>query len=55
MVFGEIAAGAAGAALNQMQLNQERKRALKGRTPEQQAVVKYFLGSGGGCGGVVDR
>jgi len=40
---------AAGAAMNQLQLNNERKRALKGRNPEQQSVIKYFLGSGGGC------
>ena len=40
---------ALGAAMNQAQLNQERQRRLKGRTPEQQAVIKYFLGSGGGC------
>lgn len=46
MGLAEIAAGAA---LNQMQLNQQRKNALKGRTPEQQSVIKYFLGSGGGC------
>ena len=46
MGLGEMAAGAA---MNQLQLNNERKRALKGRNPEQQSVIKYFLGSGGGC------
>jgi len=40
---------AVGAAINQAQLNKERKRRLKGRTPEQQSVIKYFIGSGGGC------
>lgn len=44
-----LAEMAAGAAMNQVQLNNERKRLLKGRSPEQQSVIKYFLGSGGGC------
>lgn len=29
--------------------SEELKRLLKGRTPEQQSVIKYFKGSGGGC------
>jgi hypothetical protein len=40
---------AAGAAMNRLQLNNERKRLLQGRNPGQQSVIKYFLGSGGGC------
>jgi len=35
--------------LNQLQKSGEFKKLLKGRTPEQQSVIKYFLGSGGGC------
>jgi hypothetical protein len=41
--------GLADAAMNQVQLKKERDRVLKGRNPEQQSVIKYFLGSGGGC------
>jgi hypothetical protein len=52
---------AAGAVMNQLQLNNDRKRRLQGRNPGQQSVIKYFLGSGGGClsmfssGGLTDE
>jgi hypothetical protein len=56
-----LAGMAAGAAMNQLQLNNERKRLLQGRNPAQQSVIKYFLGTGGGClsmfssGGLTDE
>lgn len=44
MGFGNMVAGAAvDAAAKQA----EMKRMLKGRTPEQQSVIKYFYGAGG--------
>jgi len=42
-----IAGGVAGLAVGAAQKAAERKRLLKGRTPEQQAAIKYFLGAGG--------
>lgn len=38
---------AAGAAIDAAAKQAEMKRALKGRTPDQQKVIKYFYGSGG--------
>ena len=44
MGFGNMVAGAAvDAAAKQA----EMKRMMKGRTPEQQSVIKYFYGAGG--------
>lgn len=37
----------AGAALDAAAKQAEMKRALKGRTPDQQKVIKYFYGAGG--------
>lgn len=37
----------AGAAIDAAAKQAEMKRALKGRTPEQQKVIKYFYGEGG--------
>jgi hypothetical protein len=37
----------AGAALDAAAKQAEMKRLLKGRTPEQQSVIKYFFGAGG--------
>jgi len=39
-----------GAALDAAAKQAEMKRLLKGRTPEQQSVIKYFFGSGGCLG-----
>ena len=38
---------AVGAAVNAANKQAEMKQALKGRTPEQQKVIKYFYGDGG--------
>ena len=38
---------AAGAAVDAAQKQAEMQRMLKGRTPEQQKVIKYFYGAGG--------
>ena len=44
MGLGSIVAGAA---LNAADKQAEMNRALKGRTPDQQKIIKYFFGSGG--------
>lgn len=38
---------AAGAAIDAAAKHEEMKRALQGRTPDQQKVIKYFFGAGG--------
>jgi hypothetical protein len=44
MGLGSVAAGAA---VNAAAKNAEMNRRLKGRTPDQQKIIRYFYGSGG--------
>jgi len=50
-LLGELAGMAAGKALDAAAKNAEMKRLLRGKTPEQQKVIKYFFGDGGCMGG----
>lgn len=52
-LFGDMIGGAlgmaGGVAISAVDKQREMNDFLRGKTPEQQAIIKFFYGSGGGC------